>query len=73
MLGKFPMDKVVKDVVTSYMSILESEAGIMPRAIHHIFQGLQRLVYKEIPLNQRKLPFSSFSLSRILFSMWIIP
>jgi hypothetical protein len=44
MLGKFPMDKALKDVVTTYMSILESEAGIMPRAIHHIFQGLQRQV-----------------------------
>lgn len=44
MLGKFPMDKSSKDTVTTYMSILESEAGIMPRAIHHIFQGLQRQV-----------------------------
>lgn len=51
------MDKVVKDVVTSYMSILESEAGIMPRAIHHIFQGLQRLVYNAMPLNERKRLF----------------
>lgn len=44
MLGKFPMDKTCKDVVSTYMTMLESEAGIMPRAIHHIFQGLQRLV-----------------------------
>jgi hypothetical protein len=44
MLGKFPMDKLTKDNATAYMSILESEAGIMPRAIHHIFQGLQRQV-----------------------------
>ncbi|CAF3620474.1 unnamed protein product [Adineta steineri] len=42
MLGKFSIDKLSKDTVTAYMSILESEAGIMPRAIHHIFQGLQR-------------------------------
>jgi hypothetical protein len=44
MLGKFSMDKTSKDAVSAYMSILESEAGIMPRAIHHIFQGLQRQV-----------------------------
>ncbi|CAF1221919.1 unnamed protein product [Adineta ricciae] len=42
MLGKFPIDKLSKDAVSAYMAILESEAGIMPRAIHHIFQGLQR-------------------------------
>ena len=53
------MDKVAKDVVTSYMSILESDAGIMPRAIHHIFQGLQRLVKNDIQLNERK-PSLSF-------------
>ena len=44
MLGKFPMDKISKDAVAGYMTILESEAGIMPRTIHHIFQGLQRQV-----------------------------
>ena len=44
MLGKFPIDKLSKDAVSAYMAILESEAGIMPRAIHHIFQGLQRQV-----------------------------
>ncbi|UJR33209.1 hypothetical protein I4U23_020664 [Adineta vaga] len=44
MLGKFPIDKISKDTVSAYMAILESEAGIMPRAIHHIFQGLQRQV-----------------------------
>lgn len=44
MLGKFPMDKLSRDAVAGYMSILESEAGIMPRAVHHIFQGLQRQV-----------------------------
>ncbi|CAF0743438.1 unnamed protein product [Rotaria sp. Silwood1] len=42
MLGKFPMDKTSKDTVSTYMTMLESETGIMPRAIHHIFQGLQR-------------------------------
>ncbi|CAF4597483.1 unnamed protein product [Rotaria socialis] len=42
MLGIFPIDKVSKDTVGAYMSMLESDAGIMPRAIHHIFQGLQR-------------------------------
>ncbi|CAF0767907.1 unnamed protein product [Rotaria sordida] len=42
MLGKFLMDKTSKDTVSVYMTMLESEAGIMPRAIHHIFQGLQR-------------------------------
>lgn len=44
MLGKFPMDKVLKDPVNAYLTMLESDAGIMPRAIHHIFQGLQRQV-----------------------------
>lgn len=45
------MDKCPKDTVTAYMSILESEAGIMPRAIHHIFQGLQRLVKMQYPFD----------------------
>ncbi len=64
MLGKFPMDKALKDVVTTYMSILESEAGIMPRAIHHIFQGLQRQVKKKERSIEYKIIF--------IFSMWII-
>jgi len=65
MLGKFPIDKFSKDAVTAYMSILESEAGIMPRAIHHIFQGLQRQV--EMIVHLRKENFII-----IIFSMLII-
>jgi hypothetical protein len=65
MLGKFPIDKFSKDTVTAYMSILESEAGIMPRAIHHIFQGLQRQV--EMIFDLRKENFII-----IIFSMLII-
>lgn len=63
MLGKFPMDKISKDPVGGYMSILESEAGIMPRTIHHIFQGLQRQVslWKHENIAQ--------SISRFLFSI----
>ena len=53
MLGKFPMDKSPKDTVTAYMQILESEAGIMPRAIHHIFQGLQRQVEEKFLFNPK--------------------
>lgn len=68
MLGKFPMDKSSKDVVTTYMSILESEAGIMPRAIHHIFQGLQRQVYK--PNLQTDIVF--FYSTKLFFSILII-
>lgn len=48
MLGKFQIDKISKDTVGAYMTMLESEAGIMPRAIHHIFQGLQRQVLIEL-------------------------
>jgi hypothetical protein len=44
MLGKLPLDKLSKDPLAGYVSILESDAGIMPRAIHHIFHGLQRQV-----------------------------
>ena len=54
MLGKFPIDKLSKDAVAAYMAILESEAGIMPRAIHHIFQGLQRQVTIHNVLNSKK-------------------
>ena len=64
MLGKFPMDKVSKDAISVYMSILESEAGIMPRAIHHIFQGLQHQV--ELKFNLRNIFFI------MIFSMLII-
>ncbi len=57
MLGKFPIDKSSKDTVIAYMSMLESEAGIMPRAIHHIFQGLQRQVFDWIIKNCSYLCF----------------
>ena len=60
MLGKFPMDKLSKDAVTGYMSILESDAGIMPRAIHHIFQGLQRQVSERVSLEQNNWIYLAF-------------
>ena len=60
MLGKFPMEKLSKDAVAGYMSILESEAGIMPRAIHHIFQGLQRQVSDDAQRTGRRPSLFAF-------------
>lgn len=72
MLGKFPMDKLSKDAVTGYMSILESDAGIMPRAIHHIFQGLQRQVSERVSLEQNNWIYLVFSRKYVDYTVKII-
>jgi hypothetical protein len=72
MLGKFPIDKFSKDTVTAYMSILESEAGIMPRAIHHIFQGLQRQVKMIFHLRKENFVIIIFSMLIIQLKLLIL-
>ena len=54
MLGKYPMGKSLKDNVSTYMTMFESDVGIIPRAIHHIFKGLQRQVGTKSDFCERK-------------------
>ena len=51
MLGKFSMERSSpKDTINGYMTMLETEAGIIPRTIHHTFQELERQVKIRISL-----------------------
>ena len=72
MLGKFSMDKSLKDNVSTYMTMFESDAGIMPRAIHHIFQGLQRQVETKSNFCGRKSSLFDFSMLIIQSKLLIL-